>query len=515
MLLVRRDWIDFSGQESLLMMARRLSADPNMSSTGRGRDSPSSPDGNVLSSKESVEDFVRRWELVAESHARCGSWNDVIECCNKILQIPGQSRSNFNALHLIGIAYMKLGQGFEAFVNLVAARDINPQHDGVSERIRELKQDRKRKLTEEFWESGGVDESDAISFHQTSIDTEAMPGSFAAHSLSGYSYNLHSTTQKDSAAGEINLNFSQTLTKEEAKPPVQTFTKLPNALEHDQIWPAQQPMDVKASNQVQAFLTVDESSEASGLRANPISANAPRRASYPSFSPNGHEHQHQSSDSGEAQHQETPSYRFNSSSSNSAATNHFTGTTPNDLQNQHRQQQQQYMLLHHTIQSQQPLQAGLRQTQEQTQPYLPKHQQQLKQSGCKPTQLGLQQHQQQTKLYPAPNQQQQLPLGHESIPLLPPEQQEQNQQYLTQNQDFLKQPNNHHTQMLPHPQQQEQKQHHPQIQQQQGALDLSEDDRELDQEIQELEERLHMLKNLKRLRAKRRNLLFSRSYSEE
>ena len=113
--------------------------------------STSQPGSHVNASAPStnVAVFISEWEHAAEVHAKNGAWHDVVHCCNKILQIQDQSKTNFNALYLIGVAYMNLGRGLEAFINLSAARDINPHHDVINSKMldlsKELKFDNKSK----------------------------------------------------------------------------------------------------------------------------------------------------------------------------------------------------------------------------------------------------------------------------------------------------------------------------------------------------------------------------------
>jgi hypothetical protein len=104
------------------------------------------PDASALGQEANGAVFVHQWEQAAEHHAQNGSWPEVIQYCNQILEIPGQSKTNWKSLYLIGVAYTRLGREFEAFINLVAARDINPHHQGIVESINALNLEQKHEL---------------------------------------------------------------------------------------------------------------------------------------------------------------------------------------------------------------------------------------------------------------------------------------------------------------------------------------------------------------------------------
>ncbi|KAL7475184.1 hypothetical protein ACHAW6_001111 [Cyclotella cf. meneghiniana] len=541
-------------------------------STICGLDATSSTDGNQkegVASTETVTDFVRRWEEAAERHSQSCSWHDVIDCCNKILQIPGQSKTNFNALYRIGIAYMTLGHGFEAFVNLVAARDIDPQHDGVNKRIQELKKDWKSAENssnsclwreDEAWNEGAMvskkDEDDgicgrnsvcaseSISSVKNSTDQASASGqwsechrlnsapvssplnplrhasTFSKRQLSGGSIpetnsrkritstdtTLHhpafaaDTTSRTLGAQQLSdrfldlrsnqLNdtrvwnvygFQNSANEIVTCSNVRSFSES-NDVNRDQSSSGNMnSIAVHAPSQSTDVTAMHRTSQTQSFSMHPICEETPRRASFPAFSHTQDEHQYECFEPNQSQLRQTSPMIFNPISSNNPVNNCFEAALEMKLN-----QQQQLTQLEQS--HQQPIQMGLHQQQQSPQ-YRLQNEQQLQQLLYEPMHMGLHQQQEQSQLYHWHNLQQSHQSRHYPIQM---GLQQQIKLHDSQNQQQVQQSNP--MQMGVH---------------QQPSLNVSEEDQELDREIQELEERLHLLKNLKRLRALKREHLFS------
>jgi tetratricopeptide (TPR) repeat protein len=54
-----------------------------------------------------LSEYVKHWEQDALSHFKNSSWKDVIQACEKVLEVPGQSETNFDVLFEMGYAHMK------------------------------------------------------------------------------------------------------------------------------------------------------------------------------------------------------------------------------------------------------------------------------------------------------------------------------------------------------------------------------------------------------------------------
>jgi len=72
-----------------------------------------------------VDDNVRSWGADALSQFRSSSWEDVVYTCTKILDIPGQSETNYDVLFQMGYASMRLGDYGIALEHFMRAHRID------------------------------------------------------------------------------------------------------------------------------------------------------------------------------------------------------------------------------------------------------------------------------------------------------------------------------------------------------------------------------------------------------
>lgn len=115
--------------------------------------------------------YIRRWEAMAELHVRNSSWNEAIKCYSKILQLPGESRSNFKVLARVGMAYLHSKNYSGALIHFMAAQKVDGQNDELNSEIIALQRMLSRQQADPDMggataaavrTSGGVNESEEI-----------------------------------------------------------------------------------------------------------------------------------------------------------------------------------------------------------------------------------------------------------------------------------------------------------------------------------------------------------------
>ena len=83
--------------------------------------------------------FVKCWGNAAMCYVKSLSWSDVIQCCDKVLKVPGESETNIKVLYRRGLAKMHIGELKDAKVNLMAAYAMDNKNKDVRKAIQELK----------------------------------------------------------------------------------------------------------------------------------------------------------------------------------------------------------------------------------------------------------------------------------------------------------------------------------------------------------------------------------------
>jgi len=102
-------------------------------------DSATAGDAKSQNDHQSSKERIRHWEEEALAHFNKSAWEEVIRACNKVLEVPGQLKTNFNVLFQIGYAYMRVEQVEYAAIYFRDAYRINSHWPPLRLAIGDLK----------------------------------------------------------------------------------------------------------------------------------------------------------------------------------------------------------------------------------------------------------------------------------------------------------------------------------------------------------------------------------------
>lgn len=91
------------------------------------------------SEEQNSEEHIRHWEEEALAHYKKSAWEDVIYACEKVLEFPGQSTTNFDVLYEAGYAHMRLEEYESAYTYFMNAHKINSKRIHLRMAIADLR----------------------------------------------------------------------------------------------------------------------------------------------------------------------------------------------------------------------------------------------------------------------------------------------------------------------------------------------------------------------------------------
>ena len=100
--------------------------------------------------------FVKCWGNAAMCYVKAKDWPEVISCCNKVLEVPEEAKTNIKALYRRGLAKMHTGELKDAKTDLLAAYSIDSKNKDVRKAIQELKAKNEEAKKKEKAQFGGI-----------------------------------------------------------------------------------------------------------------------------------------------------------------------------------------------------------------------------------------------------------------------------------------------------------------------------------------------------------------------
>ncbi|KAL3779254.1 hypothetical protein ACHAW5_002945 [Stephanodiscus triporus] len=93
-----------------------------------------------LEERDRSDDYnVLIWERETLTHFRRSAWGEVITACRKVLDVPGQSETNYHVLFRMGYASMRLGDYESAADYFVRANRIDGRWIALRLAMQELR----------------------------------------------------------------------------------------------------------------------------------------------------------------------------------------------------------------------------------------------------------------------------------------------------------------------------------------------------------------------------------------